>query len=112
MVNVYIAVIQKEQGVTFHLQPAAKPHRTYYLLHITYYFPKIPLPILFWGKSEEVRGKSKNPHSYEWGFLWEDYKIDFFAFFGVVFVPLRKILSFQGWGRRWAAVIWSAAAPI
>ena len=29
-------------------------------------------------------------------FLWEDYKIDFFAFLGVVFVPLRKILSFQG----------------
>ena len=28
--------------------------------------------------------------------LWEDYKIDFFAFLGVVFVPLRKILSFQG----------------
>ena len=29
-------------------------------------------------------------------FMWEDYKIDFFAFLGVVFVPLRKILSFQG----------------
>ena len=29
-------------------------------------------------------------------YLWEDYKIDFFAFLGVVFVPLRKILSFQG----------------
>ena len=57
MVNVYIAVIQKEQGVTLHLQSAAKPHHTYYLLHITYYFAKIPLPILFWGKSEEVRGK-------------------------------------------------------
>ncbi len=28
--------------------------------------------------------------------MWEDYKIDFFAFLGVVFVPLRKILSFQG----------------
>ena len=28
--------------------------------------------------------------------MWEDYKIDFFAFFGVVFVPLRKILNFQG----------------
>ncbi len=28
--------------------------------------------------------------------LWEDYKIDFFAFCGLVFVPLRKILSFQG----------------
>ena len=57
MVNVYIAVIQKEQGVTLHLQSAAKPHHTYYLLHITYYFTKIPLPILFWGKSEEVRVK-------------------------------------------------------
>ena len=32
--------------------------------------------------------------------LWEDYKIDFFAFLGVVFVPLRKILNFQSWGRR------------
>ena len=29
-------------------------------------------------------------------FLWEDYKIDFFAFFVGVFVPLRKILNFQG----------------
>ena len=29
-------------------------------------------------------------------YLWEDYKIDFFAFCGLVFVPLRKILSFQG----------------
>ena len=28
--------------------------------------------------------------------LWEDYKIDFFAFFVGVFVPLRKILNFQG----------------
>ena len=43
--------------VTLHLQSAAKPHRTYYLLHITYYFPKILLTILFLGKSEEVRGK-------------------------------------------------------
>ena len=42
--------------------------------------------------------KTKNPTAYWlWDFnLWEDYKIDFFAFLGVVFVPLRKILSFQG----------------
>ena len=33
-------------------------------------------------------------------FLWEDYKIDFFAFLGLVFVPLRKILNFQSWVRR------------
>ena len=32
--------------------------------------------------------------------LWEDYKIDFFAFLGLVFVPLRKILNFQSWVRR------------
>ena len=31
-------------------------------------------------------------------FLWEDYKIDFFAFLGVVFVPLQKNLNFQGRG--------------
>ena len=33
-------------------------------------------------------------------FMWEDYKIDFFAFLEVVFVPLRKILNFQSWVRR------------
>lgn len=45
-VNVYIAVIQKEQGVTLHLQSAARP----LLLPLTYYFPKITLTILFLGK--------------------------------------------------------------
>ena len=33
-------------------------------------------------------------HNYG-SYLWEDYKIDFFALLGVVFVPLRKILNFQ-----------------
>ncbi len=43
------------------------------------------LPVL--RKKEHLRCKCS--------FLWEDYKIDFFAFLGVVFVPLRKILNFQ-----------------
>ena len=46
------------------------------------------------------RNTRKNPQSQAGrGFagLWEDYKIDFFAFLGLVFVPLRKILNFQSW---------------
>ena len=45
-------------------------------------------------RSPVIQGKTRNPKR-DAG-LWEDYKIDFFAFLGVVFVPLRKILSFQG----------------
>ena len=60
--------------------------------------------IIFANKKEKIKiGKhlstlagSVNSSAKPTGFLWEDYKIDFFAFLGVVFVPLRKILNFQG----------------
>lgn len=47
--------------------------------------------------SHSINKKSRRQNVYDLeNTLWEDYKIDFFAFLGVVFVPLRKILNFQG----------------